>query len=437
MYKIVICDDEGKTTIIPFSRNEFSIGRQEGNVIQLTDRNVSRRHAILSKEQDAFYIQDLDSRNGVRIGTEHVQKGQLAEVAPEDRILIGDYRISISEKEYRNIPPGKQVDPRVERGVGKVTTYARLVMVEGDESGMELALTDELYIVGRGDRANMLINDPSISRAHARLEGAGDHWVVSDLDSSNGLYINGNKRDDYLLRAGDIVEFGNSHFRYVAPGEPYDSESANLEAWQQENQSKSRTIWAVGIVAILLLMGVTLVGLKYFREQNPEDLKLMARMEEYNRVLAEGDAQMKAQNWADAAKLFAEAQGMGFGNFKARERKQQAMLELEAETSLKAAKEAMAEEDWSLAVSELSKVHEKSSYFDLQLATRAADKLCEELLYKVEFMASNGDKEAAETVLSAVKDIPYASTECLDKRTDTQRALQRQSAASTENTDNE
>lgn len=425
MYKIVICDDEGKTTIVPFSRDEFSIGRQDGNVIRLTDRNVSRRHAILSRAQDTFYIQDMNSRNGIRISSQRIDPGTLHEVSPEDRILIGDYRISISEKEYANIPMGKQVDPRVERGVGKVTPFARLVMVEGDEIGMELALTDELYIVGRGDRANMLINDPSISRAHARLEGSGDHWIVSDLDSSNGLYINGNKRDDYLLRAGDVVEFGNTHFRYVAPGEPYDSESANLEAWQQENPSKGHTIWAVGIIAILLLMGVTLVGLKYFREENPEDAQLMARMDEYNRVLAEGEKQMTSQNWAQAAKLFAEAQGMGFGNFKARERKQQAMMELEAQTSLKAAKEAMANEDWALAVSELSKVHEKSSYFDRTLAAKAADKLCAELLYKIEFMASSGDREGAETVLSAIKDIPYAPVSCLSNRDATQEMLKK------------
>ncbi|MBN2529855.1 MAG: FHA domain-containing protein [Deltaproteobacteria bacterium] len=416
MYKIVICDDDGKTTIIPFIRDQFSIGRQDGNVIRLTDRNVSRQHAILSKEHGSFYIQDVGSRNGIKIGANIMPQGAQKEVIPEDRIQIGDYRISISEKDYSAVPFGKQVDPKVDTGVGKVTPYARLVMVEGEDVGMELALTDQLYIIGRGDRANMFLQDPSISRAHARLEGSGDNWVVSDLDSSNGLYVNGNKRDDYLLRSGDVVEFGNTHFRYVAPGEPFDVESSNLEEWQAENASKSRTIWAVGIIAILLLMGVTLVGLKYFRDLNPDDAEVMVRLNEYNQVLADGESELKAQHWEQAAKLFAKAQGMGFGTLKARELKQKAMLELEAKTSLEAAKEAMAEEDWTLAVSELSKVHEKSSYFNKVLASEAADKLCEELLYKIDFMKDSGDREGIETVLSAIGDIPYASKECIQKR---------------------
>src|SRR6266545_4586700 len=42
MYKLVIQDDEGKTTVVPLIRDELTIGRKEGNTIRLTERNVSR-----------------------------------------------------------------------------------------------------------------------------------------------------------------------------------------------------------------------------------------------------------------------------------------------------------------------------------------------------------------------------------------------------------
>ena len=45
MFKLVIQDDEGKTTVVPLIRDEITIGRKEGNTIRLTERNVSRRHA--------------------------------------------------------------------------------------------------------------------------------------------------------------------------------------------------------------------------------------------------------------------------------------------------------------------------------------------------------------------------------------------------------
>ena len=42
MYKLIIEDDEGKTTVVPLIRDEITIGRKEGNTIRLTERNVSR-----------------------------------------------------------------------------------------------------------------------------------------------------------------------------------------------------------------------------------------------------------------------------------------------------------------------------------------------------------------------------------------------------------
>ena len=45
MLKLIIEDDEGRKTVVPFVRDEITIGRKEGNTIRLTERNVSRRHA--------------------------------------------------------------------------------------------------------------------------------------------------------------------------------------------------------------------------------------------------------------------------------------------------------------------------------------------------------------------------------------------------------
>ena len=39
--KLIIEDDEGRKTVVPFARDEITIGRQEGNTIRLTERNVS------------------------------------------------------------------------------------------------------------------------------------------------------------------------------------------------------------------------------------------------------------------------------------------------------------------------------------------------------------------------------------------------------------
>ena len=91
MFKLSIEDDEGKTTVVPLARDEMTIGRLEGNTIRLTERNVSRKHARLSRQNGALYIEDLTSFTGVRVnGTKIASPTPLRE---GDEVQIGDYKL--------------------------------------------------------------------------------------------------------------------------------------------------------------------------------------------------------------------------------------------------------------------------------------------------------------------------------------------------------
>src|SRR3954451_10535992 len=52
MWKLVIEDDEGKRTVVPLTRDDYTIGRQEGNTIRLTERNVSREHGRIKRKRN-------------------------------------------------------------------------------------------------------------------------------------------------------------------------------------------------------------------------------------------------------------------------------------------------------------------------------------------------------------------------------------------------
>src|SRR5687767_5222816 len=93
MFKLIIQDDEGKTTVVPLIRDEITIGRKEGNTIRLTERNVSRKHARLVKASGSVLIEDLDSYNGIRVNGTRIQ-GRVP-VAETDRIQIGDYLLEL------------------------------------------------------------------------------------------------------------------------------------------------------------------------------------------------------------------------------------------------------------------------------------------------------------------------------------------------------
>jgi pSer/pThr/pTyr-binding forkhead associated (FHA) protein/tetratricopeptide (TPR) repeat protein len=93
MNKLIIEDDEGRTTVVPVVRDEITIGRKEGNTIRLTDRNVSRRHARLLRQNGAVYIEDLASYTGVRVnGTRISERTPLRD---GDQVQIGDYKLAM------------------------------------------------------------------------------------------------------------------------------------------------------------------------------------------------------------------------------------------------------------------------------------------------------------------------------------------------------
>ncbi len=95
MFKLVISDDEGTTTVVPLARDEITIGRKEGNTIRLTERNVSRAHAKLRRANGAFLVEDLGSENGISLNGERISsQGHLKH---GDEIHIGDYTLILQD----------------------------------------------------------------------------------------------------------------------------------------------------------------------------------------------------------------------------------------------------------------------------------------------------------------------------------------------------
>ncbi len=102
--RLIIEDEEGATTIVPLAGEAVTIGRQEGNTIQLTEKNVSRQHARLEQHADGWVIEDLDSYNGVKVNG--VSIGARVALQEGDVVQIGDYHLALSddvEKQTLNI----------------------------------------------------------------------------------------------------------------------------------------------------------------------------------------------------------------------------------------------------------------------------------------------------------------------------------------------
>ena len=70
-------------------------------------------------------------------------------------------------------------------------------------------------VMGRGDQAEIRLEDPFASSRHARLLRQGGVMVLEDLGSTNGTYLNGRQlRGAEQLKISDLIRIGDSEYRY-------------------------------------------------------------------------------------------------------------------------------------------------------------------------------------------------------------------------------
>jgi hypothetical protein len=85
----------------------------------------------------------------------------------------------------------------------------KLTLLLGRRTMQAYDFKQESIIVGRDESADVLIDNPSVSRRHAEIRLTDDGWVVEDLGSSNGTFLRGGKIDGpQSIGLGDEIGFG-------------------------------------------------------------------------------------------------------------------------------------------------------------------------------------------------------------------------------------
>lgn len=104
----------------------------------------------------------------------------------------------------------KTVDSRIENLFPAIT--ARLVAVNGPLTGETLYLDEPVVSVGRLGSNEVCLEDPFVSRHHCVVRNEGDGYLIEDLNSANGTYLNGERVNKGLLKEGCLVQVGVSQF---------------------------------------------------------------------------------------------------------------------------------------------------------------------------------------------------------------------------------
>lgn len=85
----------------------------------------------------------------------------------------------------------------------------QFVMRSGPTPGATFSLEGDQLVIGRDSSSGVAINDAEVSRKHARMNFQGGKYVLEDLGSTNGTFVNGQRlASPTVLKSGDVVSLG-------------------------------------------------------------------------------------------------------------------------------------------------------------------------------------------------------------------------------------
>jgi hypothetical protein len=106
------------------------------------------------------------------------------------------------------------VKPTTSRNAASKPVFAtRLVITSGPKEGLEIELPSEQLAIGRSSESGLVIRDDYTSTHHARLLLWKEGWVIQDLDSTNGTFLDGSRVTlPTLVPLGTPVTIGTTTF---------------------------------------------------------------------------------------------------------------------------------------------------------------------------------------------------------------------------------
>lgn len=189
-----------------------TIGRSANNDIQIPEQHVSRQHAVISYRDGVFMVSDLGSSNGTFVNDQKISEPFPLFAGDVIRLFVPTVEfLAVNEEDVsRAHETGQMIIPTDSSG------QASLIVSNGPQEGQTIPILLESVTIGRATSNatwEIVLQDPSVSRPHARLQRAQNMWFIEDVGSSNGTKINRVplvKNAPHELHDGDMLELGFS-----------------------------------------------------------------------------------------------------------------------------------------------------------------------------------------------------------------------------------
>lgn len=185
---------------VSLNRPVFAVGRKPDNDIVLPLQYISGYHGRLEQRGAVWHYVDLDSTNGTFVNGRRVPSVALRD---GDILRIGD-------------PQGNSVSLTfcAAGAGGAPSPVPGIIRIGTTTLGMK-----PTFVIGRDRQADIYVPAPVVSWRHARLDLTSQGHVLTDLDSTNGTFVNGRRiHHPHLLEHNDVVQIGPFKLVYEATG---------------------------------------------------------------------------------------------------------------------------------------------------------------------------------------------------------------------------
>ena len=153
-------------------------------------------------------------------------------VETDDDLSVGEFGIAtrMVQPEGRRRPRREEPMPEVEPGATMIykpkAAHQETQAVAPEELGMERELvslsvdgtrhevTKRHVLIGRSKECDIQLSDPNVSRRHAELRQEGASYWIVDLDSTNGIEVNGQRTKRAKLEGGDRIVLGSTELTF-------------------------------------------------------------------------------------------------------------------------------------------------------------------------------------------------------------------------------
>jgi pSer/pThr/pTyr-binding forkhead associated (FHA) protein/tetratricopeptide (TPR) repeat protein len=271
-------------------QGEAVVGRAEGCVIRLDDRAISRQHAVF-RTNDAGDVQ-VEKRsdfaplsvNGSDVTSAVLRLGDVVEIGPY-RLRVQDLSQaqaapeaspsreadSVQSEESQPVlqdseetPASLSFEPALSQdagysaentdemqlasedeatklGVAQGILDVGLVFPPGSANVEYFELNRDLTVLGREVGCEVVLNDRKASRRHAQIARAGNRFILKDLGSANGTWVNGTQAAECELSGGDRIRIASVEFEFRAVSPEFQAREAGLLKVEEQPENTGST----------------------------------------------------------------------------------------------------------------------------------------------------------------------------------------------------